>query len=64
MPDDGKLWQYWSSGQEPTGFTLRQADGTTKDYSFAELNNLFSGFSAREVLQQVDKTGHLVGATY
>jgi|11BtaG_2_1085332.scaffolds.fasta_scaffold07994_2 hypothetical protein len=64
MPDDGKLWQYWSSGQEPTGFTLRQADGTTKDYSFAELNNLFSGFSAREVLQQADKTGHLVGATY
>jgi hypothetical protein len=64
MPDDGKLWQYWSSGQEPTGFTLRQADGTTKDYSFAELNNVFSGFSAREVLQQADKTGHLVGATY
>ena len=64
MSDDGKLWQYWSSGQEPTGFTLRQADGTTKDYSFAELNNVFSGFSAREVLQQADKTGHLVGATY
>jgi len=64
MPDDGKLWQYWSSGQEPTGFTLRQADGTTKDYSFAELNNVFSGFSAREVLQQADKTGNLVGATY
>lgn len=64
MSDDGKLWQYWSSGQEPTGFTLRQADGTTKDYNFAELNNLFSGFSAREVLQQADKTGHIVGATY
>jgi hypothetical protein len=64
MSDDAKLWQYWSSGQEPTGFTLRQTNGTTKDYSFAELNNVFSGFSAREVLQQADKTGHLVGATY
>ena len=64
MPDDSKLWQYWSSGQEPTGFTLRQKNGTTKDYSFAELNNVFSGFSAREVLQQADKTGNLVGATY
>jgi hypothetical protein len=64
MPDDAKLWQYWSSGQEPTGFTLRQTNGTTKDYSFAELNNVFSGFSAREVLQQADKTGNLVGATY
>jgi hypothetical protein len=64
MSDDAKLWQYWSSGQEPTGFTLRQTNGTTKDYSFAELNNVFSGFSAREVLQQAEKTGNLVGATY
>ena len=64
LTDDSKLWQYWSTGKEPTGFTLKQADGTTKDYTFSELNRLFEGYSAREVLQRADITGNLVGATY
>ncbi len=64
LTDDSKLWQYWSTGKEPTGFTLKQADGTTKDYTFSELNRLFEGYSVREVLQRADITGNLVGATY
>jgi hypothetical protein len=64
MTDNSQLWQYWTSGKEPTGFTLRQTDGTTKDYTFKELDNLFEGFTAREVLQRADATNNLVGATY
>jgi hypothetical protein len=64
LTDDSKLWQYWSTGKEPTGFTLKQDDGTTKDYTFKELDNLFKGYSAREVLQRADETSNLVGATY
>ncbi len=64
MTDNSQLWQYWTSGKEPTGFTLKQDDGTTKDYTFSELNRLFEGYSAREVLQRADITGNLVGATY
>ena len=64
LTDDGNLWQYWATGKEPTGFTLKNNDGTTTDYTFKELNNLFEGYSAREVLQRADVTGNLVGATY
>lgn len=64
LTDDSNLWQYWATGKKPIGFTLKNNDGTTTDYTFKELNNLFEGYSAREVLQRADVTGNLVGAIY
>jgi len=64
--DDGQLWQYWSYGKTPTGFTVLDADGNTVDYTFYELNNLegFEGKTAREVLQLLDANNRLSGAIY
>lgn len=66
MSDKSKLWQYWSSGQEPTGFTLIDAEGNPVDYTFYELNNLegFEGKTAREILQLFDDADRLSGAIY
>ena len=66
MNDDGQLWQYWSSGKEPTGFTVLDAKGNPVDYTFYELNNLegFEGKTAREVLQLLDANNRLSGAIY
>ena len=66
MTDDNQLWQYWSSGQEPTGFTLIDAEGNPVDYTFYELNNLegFEGKTAREILQLFDNADRLSGAIY
>jgi len=66
MNDDGQLWQYWSSGKNPTGFTVLDAKGNPVDYTFYELNNLegFEGKTAREVLQLLDANNQLSGAIY
>lgn len=66
LSDKSKLWQYWSSGQEPTGFTLIDAEGNPVDYTFYELNNLegFEGKTAREILQLFDDADRLSGAIY
>lgn len=66
LSDKSKLWQYWASGQEPTGFTLIDAEGNPVDYTFYELNNLegFEGKTAREILQLFDNADRLSGAIY
>ena len=66
MTDASSLWQYWASGQEPTGFTLIDAEGNPVDYTFYELNNLegFEGKTAREILQLFDNADRLSGAIY
>ena len=71
LQDNAKLYQYWTDGQAPRGFTLpikNQKTNTVEetDLSWGQINALAkkNNTTPRQLLAQAQRTGNLIKAIY
>lgn len=71
LQDNAKLYQYWTDGKAPTGFTIpikNKKTGVTEetDLSWGQINALAkkNNTTPRQLLAQAQRTGNLIKATY
>lgn len=71
LQDNAKLYQYWTDGKAPTGFTIPIKNKKTgvneeTDLSWGQINALAkkNNTTPRQLLAQAQRTGNLIKATY